>query len=183
MVVIVAPRQWRTEMEIRQIVNEESRGWRDEVRDHNREVKERLDAAASAQTIVNDKVLEGVQASFNTAALLIGNEYIRGALPEIRDRLETLERRGISTEAIVEAHHVENTARFDMLERGQNKLRKSLVSVYAWLTDKDSGGNTGWGRIAIVGAVLVWIVTHLPSWNTIKILVARFAWMLHKGIS
>jgi hypothetical protein len=183
MVVIVAPRLWKTDQEIRQIISEESRGWRNEIREHNEAVASRLADAAEIQATVNAKVLEGAAASMMLKVTLLGNEYMPGVLPEIRERLGILEKRAVTTEATVEAHHIENKGRFDILESGQDRIRKSITNAYKWLTDKDSGGNTGWGRIAIVGAVLVWIVTHLPSWNTIKILVARFAWMLHKGIS
>lgn len=122
-----------------------------------------------------ERLVDGAQASINTALLLHGDAalQIKGAIPELRDGLAALEHDVRALQSTTDTQHRENSDRLEALEAGQKQLeagqyrtRRALVAVFRWVTKKDDDGRTTTSRLAVLWAVVLGgvhqTVMHVP---------------------
>ncbi len=133
-------REWRTEGETRQICREE-------------------------MSEIMEKLVDGAQAAMNTATILHGNPSlgIKGALPDIQDRLQHLEEARVADQVISAANHASNTKRLQTLEDNQGWMRTAMSNGFAWISKFAGQLDTIWKvAFAATGGVAV----H-ACWETI----------------
>jgi hypothetical protein len=149
--------------QIRVIVHEEMR---DALRTQNKILEK--------QGITLDKIADSAQAQLLSNVILHGSPQmgLKGAIPDLQDRMAQLETRAERTEKIGDERHTANSGRLDALERGQHRIRRGIVNLYTWLISKSDDGKTGWTKLIAfgggMGLVISWIVGHLPSWHAVK---------------
>ena len=152
-------RQWLTEGEIKSVVHGEMRD------------------ALKEQNVLLDKIADGAQAAILSATILHGDPAVglKGAIPDLQDRMSTVERELREAKRITEEHHSANINRFEAVETSQDEikaaqhpLRAKVRVIQVWLLTQCVGGKT---RFAIIvgtgGVVLTWCVDHMhdaPTW-------------------
>lgn len=138
-------------------------GWHEEVRTSLR----KQDEDAAKQYAVLDTLRDGAQAALLTATILHGNpEFgIKGALPDIQERLSGLESKVSLIQNTGDTRHEANTERLDVLEQNQHRLRRTTSSIWKFLV-KDKDG------VSYTRAMLTSAVTGGGGY-----LVAHFGWI------
>lgn len=116
-----ANREWLTEREIKSVINDE--------------VKQTL-----------EKLVDGAQASINTATILHGSPELgmKGVLPDIQERLAHLEEGQQHDRDLNEQRHTENTKRLGVLEENQHRIKRCIV----WATGRVSVIRSEWKMVA-----------------------------------
>lgn len=169
-------REWLSEGEIRSIAHDEIR-----------------DAVMLQTDILNDfkklldKIADGAQAQIFSATILHGNREmgVKGAIPEMQERLAQLEEELLQVKASqkensnANEHRFEQTtARLDSIEDNQNRTRRAVKAACRWaITNPD--GTADWKRMAgIAGACgLAFRIagSHMPTWLEIRHALAWLA--------
>ena len=140
-------REWRTEGETKQICRE-------------------------LMSEVMEKLVDGAQAAMNTATILHGNPSlgIKGALPDIQDRLQHLEEARLADQVISAANHESNTKRLQTLEDNQGWMRSAMSNGFAWISKFAGQMDTIW---KLVGAVTGGVAIH-AGWEWLTKSIRHF---------
>jgi hypothetical protein len=154
--VLSTEREWLTEREIKSVVH-------GEMRDEFGRLENSL-----------EKIRDGAQASIYSATILHGNPEIglKGAIPDIQERLEAVEEREKARDSMYLGWHDSNTGRLDKLEIGQHRIRKFVGACFRFATTKqgeepeDGKSKLSWWRIATLagafGSTWHWLAEHVP---------------------
>jgi hypothetical protein len=109
-------------------------------------------------------IADGAQASILSATILHGDAALglKGAIPDLQQRMGTMETRQVGREALDDSRYAQNAERLEKLERGQHRIRRSALACVRFVAQKQGGNegeekrSTAWSRIALAFAALSW---------------------------
>lgn len=137
------------------------------------------------ETILN-KVAEGSQAQLFSATILHGNDSIglKGAIPDMQQRLGILEKNDQDDRETANERYATSIARLDQLEDGRHKFKRWTTAFFRWMIHAEDKATPDWKRIigfaTAIGTGASFVYTHLPTWTTMKLYVAKLALILGK---